>query len=276
MIRFEHTVFALPFAYLTLFVVIGGWPSAALFGWITLAMGSARAFGMAANRLVDARIDAMNPRTADRSLPAGRLSSLEVVVFLTISLVLFLSAVYQLSPLSQRLWPIAIIVMVSYPYGKRFTWLSHLGLGLVYVMIPTGVWIAVQNEIAVEALILGLGAGFWVAGFDIIYACQDVDVDREQGLHSMPADLGLAKALWVARGFHGVFFVSLLAVGLMIDAGVFYYIGLMLSGWLLVYEHRLVTPDDLTRINAAFFTVNGLMSVVLFVLVAADTLIQHR
>jgi 4-hydroxybenzoate polyprenyltransferase len=274
MIKFEHTVFALPFAYLTLFVVVGGWPSAALFVWITIAMVAGRTFAMAANRLIDARIDAKNPRTAGRSLPAGRMSAIEVVLFMAISMALFLIAVYRLSPLAQKLWPFVIAVMVFYPYTKRFTWMSHLALGLVYVMIPAGVWIAVHNQLPLEALLLGLGAGFWVAGFDIIYACQDVAVDREQGLHSMPADLGLAKALWIARIFHSVFFAALLTVGLMIDAGAFYYIGLMLSGSLLLYEHRLVSPSDLSNLGAAFFTVNGIMSVILFLLVAADTLVH--
>ena len=275
MIKFEHTVFALPFAYLTLFIATRGWPSLTTLMWITLAMVGGRTFGMAANRLIDARIDARNPRTATRSLPAGRMSALEVVLFMVISMALFLIAVYQLSPLAQKLWPFVIAVMVVYPYTKRFTWLSHLALGLVYVMIPAGVWIAVQNQLPTEAILLAVGAGFWVVGFDIIYACQDVDVDRAQGLHSMPADLGLAKALWVSRVFHAMFFAAVLMVGLMIDAGILYYGGLVISGAMLFYEHRLVSPEDLSNVNAAFFTVNGIMSIVLFVLVAADTLLRH-
>jgi len=274
MIKFEHTVFALPFAYLTLFVVVGGWPTLGLFLWITLAMVSGRTFGMATNRLIDARIDARNPRTASRSLPAGRMSPIEVALFMVISMAFFLVAVYRLSPLAQKLWPFVILVMIFYPYTKRFTWLSHVALGLVYVMIPVGVWIAVENAMPVEALLLGLGAGFWVAGFDIIYATQDIDIDRTQGLHSMPADLGITKALWISRVFHMVFVTAIAAVGVIIGAGVLYYIGLGLSGLLLVYEHRLVSPKDLSRINAAFFTINGLMSVVFFVLVAADTLLR--
>jgi 4-hydroxybenzoate polyprenyltransferase len=276
MIKFEHTIFALPFAYLTLFIAVHGWPSVELFVWISLAMVTGRTFGMAANRLIDARVDAKNPRTADRSLPAGRMSSLEVIAFMATSMGLFLVAVYQLSPLSQKLWPFVIAVMVFYPYTKRFTWLSHLALGLLYVMIPAGVWIAVHNELPVQALLLGLGAGFWVVGFDIIYASQDIDVDRQQGLHSMPADLGVAPALWISRLFHAAFVAALYVVGALVDAGALFYIGVTLSGALLVYEHRLVTPEDLTKVNAAFFTVNGVMSVVLFVLVAADTLVRSR
>lgn len=272
MIRFEHTIFALPFAYMTLFVVARGWPSVATFAWITLAMVAGRTFGMAANRLIDAGIDARNPRTAGRALPAGRMSTVEVLLFVFLSAIVFLVTVYQLSPMAKRLWPFVLFVMVFYPYTKRFTWLCHLALGLVYVMIPTGVWIAVENAMPLAALMLGIGAGFWVAGFDIIYACQDAELDRTQGLHSMPADLGVGAALWISRLFHIVFFSALLYAGILIGAGVFYYAGLVLSGILLVYEHRLVSPNDLSRVNAAFFTVNGVMSLVFFVLVAIDAI----
>jgi 4-hydroxybenzoate polyprenyltransferase len=275
MIKFEHTIFALPFAYLTLFLVERGWPSLGSFVWITLAMVAGRTFGMTANRLIDAGIDAHNPRTASRSLPAGRISSIEVILFGAVSLAVFLVAVYQLSPLAQRLWPVAIAAMVFYPYAKRFTWLSHLALGFVYVMIPTGVWIAVRNALPVEAIILGLGAAFWVAGFDIIYACQDTEIDREQGLHSMPADLGLRAALWTARVFHILFFAALVTAGVLLNAGFLYYTGIGLAGFLLAYEHRLVSPDDLSKINVAFFTTNGIVSIILFVLVAADTLVRY-
>ncbi|MEE9269669.1 MAG: UbiA-like polyprenyltransferase [Candidatus Krumholzibacteria bacterium] len=273
MIKFEHTIFALPFAYLTLFLVERGWPDAANFGWITLAMVAGRTFGMAANRLIDAGIDRNNPRTSGRTLPAGRMSRGEVLLFMAVSLVLFALAVFNLSPLARTLSPLVIVVMVFYPYAKRFTWLSHLALGLVYVMIPAGVWIAVTNRLPLEAVALGVGAGFWVAGFDIIYACQDVEVDRREGLHSMPADLGLGPALWCARFFHVIFFVALLAAGLMLGAGAFYYIGLGLAGMLLAFEHRLVTTHNLSRIDQAFFTTNGVISMVLFVLIAVDTVV---
>ncbi len=275
MIKFEHTIFALPFAYLTLFLVERGWPDGATFGWITLAMVAGRTFGMAANRLIDAGIDRQNPRTADRALPAGRVSSAEVLVFTAVSLSLFALAVVNLSALAQKLSPVVIAVMVFYPYAKRFTWLSHLALGLVYLMIPTGVWIAVTGGLPAAAVALGVAAGFWVAGFDIIYASQDIDVDRRQGLHSMPADLGLGPALWCARLFHVVFFVALMAAGLMLDTGVLYYVGLVLTGLLLAYEHRLVRATDLSRINQAFFATNGIISIVLFALVAADAVVRH-
>jgi 4-hydroxybenzoate polyprenyltransferase len=274
MIKFEHTIFALPFAYMTLFLVAGGWPRLGLFIWITVAMAAGRTFGMAANRLIDAQIDAANPRTANRSLPAGRMKRGEVVLFIVISTMVFGVAVYNLSPLAQKLSPLVLVAMAFYPYAKRFTWLSHLALGLVYVMIPTGVWIAARNTLPVEALLLGLGAGFWVAGFDIIYSCQDVEVDHRDGLHSMPADLGVGPALWIARLFHVVFLATLVWAGIVLDVGLLYYVGVGIAGLLMAYEHRLVSPNDLSRVDAAFFTVNGVISIVLFVLVAMDTLFR--
>jgi 4-hydroxybenzoate polyprenyltransferase len=272
-IKFEHTVFALPFAYLTLFLVSGGWPSAANFLWITAAMVTGRTFGMAANRLIDAEIDARNPRTASRAIPAGRLSRTAVVVFMAATLSVFLVAVYNLEPICRKLWPIVIVAMVAYPYAKRVTWTCHLVLGLVYVMIPTAVWIAVAGEMARAAVVLGVGVGLWVAGFDIIYACQDVDVDSREGLHSIPADIGVGPALWIAKLFHAGFVTALAYTGVLLGVGAFYYAGLVATLLVLVYEHRLVSPRNLSNVNAAFFTANGAISIVLFVLVAVDTIV---
>jgi len=272
-IKFEHTVFALPFAYLTLFLVSGGWPSAADFLWVTVAMVTGRTFGMAANRLIDAEIDARNPRTALRAIPAGRLSKTAVVAFMAAALAVFLVAVYHLHPICRWLWPIVIVAMVAYPYAKRVTWWCHLVLGMVYVMIPTAVWIAVAGELPRAAVALGIGAGLWVAGFDIIYACQDADVDRRQGLHSLPADFGVAPSLWIARLLHAGFLGALWYAGALLGAGWFYYGGLGATLFVLVYEHRLVSPHDLSKLNAAFFTANGAISIVLFVLVALDTVV---
>lgn len=272
-IKFEHTVFALPFAYMTLFLVSGGWPSAAVFLWITLAMVTGRTFGMGANRLIDAEIDARNPRTSSRAVAEGRLSKTAVVAFLAAALLLFLVAVYRLDPVCRRLWPIVIVVMVAYPYAKRVTAACHLVLGLVYVMIPTAVWIAVTGELTRASWVLGVGAGLWVAGFDIIYACQDVEVDRREGLHSLPADRGVGPALWIARLFHAGFVAALAYAGALLEAGFFYYLGLVAVLSVLVYEHRLVSPARLERVDAAFFTANGVISVVLFVLVAVDSVV---
>jgi len=274
MIKFEHTIFALPFAYMTLFLVEKGWPRGGVFLWITLAMVCGRTFGMAANRLIDARIDAQNPRTQGRALPAGRISVLEVALFMAVSLAVFLAAVCQLSPWARRLWPLVIAVMVFYPYTKRFTWMSHLALGLVYVMVPTAVWIAVTNALPLEAVLLGLGAAFWVTGFDIIYACQDVEIDRRDNLHSIPADFSIGAGLWTSRGLHALFFASVFAAGMLQGAGFLYYAGLGIAGALLIFEHRLISPADLSKVNVAFFTANGMISIALFAFVAVDTLIK--
>jgi 4-hydroxybenzoate polyprenyltransferase len=272
-IKFEHTVFALPFAYMTLFLVSRGWPTAADFVWISVAMVTGRTFGMAANRLIDASVDARNPRTAGRAIPAGRLSKAATLAFMAAALGVFLVAVYNFAPLCRKLWPVVIVAMVAYPYAKRFTWLCHLVLGFVYILIPTAVWIAVDNELSAAAVSLGIGAGLWVAGFDIIYACQDRVVDREEGLHSIPADFGVGPALRIARLFHAGFVAALAYAGWLLGAGVFYYAGLSATMLVLIYEHRLVSPGRLDNINAAFFTANGVISIVLFVLASIDTVV---
>lgn len=270
-IRIEHTVFALPFAYATLFLASGGWPSIGDLIWITVAMAAGRTVGMASNRLIDAEIDAKNPRTATRAIPAGRLGRSRALAFTVVALALFVLAVWKLDPACRRFWPFVVLAMVAYPYAKRFTPLAHLALGVVYFMVPTAVWLAVTGEISRAAVLLGAGAALWVAGFDIIYACQDVDVDRRQGLHSIPADYGIARGLWVAYGFHAAFVVSLVLVGSVLFVGPWYYAGVALTALILFYEHRLVTPHDLSKVNAAFFTANGLVSIALFAFIALDT-----
>jgi 4-hydroxybenzoate polyprenyltransferase len=228
---------------------------------------------MAANRLIDAGIDARNPRTRSRAIPAGRLSRAATVGFMAATLAVFLVAVYNLAPVCRKLWPVVIVAMVAYPYAKRFTWMCHLFLGAVYLLIPTAVWIAVTGVLPRAAVVLGIGAGLWVAGFDIIYACQDVEVDRRESLHSIPADLGLSPALWISRLFHAGFVAALVYAGWLLESGVFYYAGLAATLLVLVYEHRLVAPGKLENVNAAFFTANGAISIVLFVLVALDTVL---
>ena len=272
-IKVEHTIFALPFAYMTLFLVSGGWPSGPDFLWITVAMVGGRTFGMAANRLVDAKVDKTNPRTSDRAIPAGRLSTGATLGYMAVTLAVFLAAVWQLHPVCRKLWPVALLAMWVYPYAKRFTWLAHLFLGFVYFIIPTAISLAVTGGLTRAAVVLGLGAALWVAGFDIIYACQDVDHDRAEGLHSMPADLGLGPALWVSRVFHIVFVLSLLYVGRLLGTGPFYTGGVAVVAAVLAWEHRLVRPDDLSRVGAAFFTANGVASIILFVFVALDTIL---
>ncbi|MCH7548632.1 MAG: UbiA family prenyltransferase [Candidatus Krumholzibacteriota bacterium] len=272
-IKVEHTIFALPFAFMTLFLVSGGWPSGSDFVWVSVAMVAGRTFGMAANRLIDARLDARNPRTADRAIAAGRLTPRAVVFYMLVTMAVFLLAVWQLHPVCRKLWPVVIAALVIYPYAKRFTAAAHLFLGAVYFMIPTAIWLAVTGTLERPALLLGVGAGLWVAGFDIIYALLDVESDRRAGLHSMPADLGLAPALWISRLFHVGFVACLGIAGIDLAAGAFYYAGLGLTAVLLGWEHRLVSARDLSRVNAAFFTTNGVVSVVLFVFIAADTVL---
>ena len=271
-VKFEHTVFALPFAYVAVFLAADGFPSAGDFVWITVAMVSARTFGMAANRLIDAEIDARNPRTASRPLPTGRVSQAEVALYTAVSAAVFVVAVFQFGTLARWLWPVVLVVMAAYPYAKRFTWASHLALGLVYVIVPVGVWVALHNEVTGASLALGLAAGCWVAGFDIIYACQDVEVDRRDGLHSLPADVGVAPALWAARALHAVMLAALAVAGWSLERGVWYYTGIAVTGLLLAYEHRLVSPRDLSRVNAAFFTANGVISLLLLGAAMADTI----
>ena len=273
-IKIEHTVFALPFAYLTLFLVSGGRPSLHHLLWISLAMAGARVFAMGANRIIDARIDAANPRTASRALATGRLHPREAWLFTLTAGGLFLVAVYQLSPLSQLLWPVVLFAMVAYPYGKRFTWLCHLALGSVYLMVPTGVWVAVHDGLGGGSVLLAAGAALWVMGFDLIYACQDVDVDQREGLHSIPARFGIAAGLWTARLWHLGAVGFLTVAGPVLDVGPLYYAGVAVSALLLAYEHRLVSPTDLSRLNTAFFSMNGIMSVVLSAFVIADTLVR--
>jgi 4-hydroxybenzoate polyprenyltransferase len=270
-IRVEHTVFALPFAYATLFLVARGWPSLYDFIWVTVAMVGGRTAGMGLNRVIDARIDATNPRTASRAIPAGRLSTRKAVGFTVLAAAFFLYAVFQLDPICRVLWPLPLLAMTIYPYTKRFTPYAHLFLGLVYFMIPSAIWLAVTGTVPPIAMVLGIGAGLWVAGFDVIYACQDAGNDRREGLHSMPADFGIPRALAIARAFHAGFLAALVAVSQMFDAGPWYYAALAVTGLSLVYEHRLVSPRDLSKVNAAFFTTNGMVSIALFALIALDT-----
>lgn len=236
-------------------------------------MVAGRTVGMAANRVIDGEIDAKNPRTADRAIPAGRLHRTRATVFTLVALAIFVGAVWQLDPVCRTLWPLVILAMVAYPYAKRFTPLAHLVLGVVYFMVPTAVWLAVTGGVSVAAVLLGAGAALWVAGFDIIYACQDVDVDRRDGLHSIPADFGVGRGLQVANGFHAAFVASLILVGSLLSAGRWYYIGVLLTTLLLFHEHRLVKPNDLSKVNAAFFTANGVVSIALFAFIALDTVV---
>jgi 4-hydroxybenzoate polyprenyltransferase len=273
LVKIEHTVFALPFAYVGAFLAVGGTPSAHDLLWITLAMVGARSLAMALNRLLDARIDARNPRTAGRELPSGQLSAAQVALFCVASLALFLVSVWQLAPLTHWLWPIPVAGFVVYPYLKRFTWLCHFWLGAVDGLAPVGAWVAITNHLPWEAWLLGVAVAFWVAGFDLFYALFDVDVDREQGLHSIVTRFGVRGAFLGARLSHLATAACLVAAGLGLSVGVLYWLGVAVVAALLVYEHALVKPDDLRRLDAAFFTMNGVISAVFAAFVIADVVV---
>src|SRR5438034_118473 len=270
LVKIEHTIFALPFAYVGAFLAVGGSPSARDLIWITLAMVGARSLAMALNRLIDARIDARNPRTAGRELPSGQLSRLQVGLFCATSLALFLVAVSQLAPKTHWLWPIPVAGFVVYPYLKRWTWLCHLWLGAVDGLAPVGAWVAITNHLPWEAWLLGAAVAFWVAGFDFFYALFDVDVDRTERLHSIATRFGVSGAFLGARLSHAATVACLVIAGAGLPVGVLYWIGVAVVGSLLAYEHALVRPGDLRRLDAAFFTMNGVISVAFAAFVIGD------
>jgi 4-hydroxybenzoate polyprenyltransferase len=272
LVKFEHTIFALPFAYVGAFLAVGGVPSAHDLLWITVAMVGARSLAMALNRLIDARIDAANPRTATREIPSGALTKAAVVAFCLFSLAVYAVAVSQLDPLVRWLSPIPVVAFVVYPYLKRFTWLCHLWLGAVDGLAPVGAWAAIKGTLPWQAWALGAAVAAWVSGFDLFYALFDEDVDREQGLHSWVTRFGERGAFTGARVLHLATIVLLAAAGLGLDVGVLYWVGVLIVGSLLLYEHTLVRPGDLHRLDAAFFTMNGVISVAFFAFVLADVL----
>jgi 4-hydroxybenzoate polyprenyltransferase len=272
LVKFEHTIFALPFAYVGAFLAVQGVPSGHDLLWITVAMVGARSLAMALNRLIDARIDAANPRTASRELPSGALTSAAVVAFCVLALVVYLLAVWELDPLVRWLSPIPVAMFVVYPYLKRFTWLCHLWLGAVDGLAPVGAWAAIKGELPWQAWALGAAVAAWVAGFDLFYALFDVDVDRQQGLHSWATRFGERGAFQGARALHLSTIALLAAAGSGLDVGVLYWVGVAAVAALLLYEHTLVRPGDLRRLDAAFFTMNGVISVAFFAFVLADVL----
>ncbi|HXK14592.1 MAG TPA: UbiA-like polyprenyltransferase [Gaiellaceae bacterium] len=272
LVKFEHTIFALPFAYVGAFLAVGGVPSAHDLLWVTVAMVGARSLAMALNRLIDARIDAANPRTATRELPSGALTKAAVVGFCLLSLAVYAVAVWQLDPLVRWLSPIPVVAFVVYPYLKRFTWLCHLWLGAVDGLAPVGAWAAIKGELPWQAWALGAAVAAWVSGFDLFYALFDIDIDREQGLHSWVTRFGERGAFTGARVLHLATIVLLAAAGIGLDVGILYWLGVLIVASLLLYEHTLVRPGDLRRLDAAFFTMNGVISVAFFAFVLADVL----
>jgi 4-hydroxybenzoate polyprenyltransferase len=272
LVKLEHTVFALPFAYVGALLAVDAVPSGHDLLWITAAMVGARSLAMGVNRLVDAEIDARNPRTAARELPSGRLSRAQVTVFCAASLGIFLIAVFQLDPLVRWLWPIPVVGFVVYPYLKRRTWLTHLWLGAVDGLAPVGAWVAITGGLPWEAWALGAAVACWIAGFDVFYSLLDLDVDRREGLHSWATRFGVRGAFAGARSLHLATVGLLAAVGLGLSAGALYWLGVAAVAVLLAYEHTLVRPHDLRRLDLAFFTLNGVISVAFLAFVLADVL----
>ncbi|MCW5955019.1 MAG: putative 4-hydroxybenzoate polyprenyltransferase [Pyrinomonadaceae bacterium] len=277
MIKFEHTLFALPFAFLGAVMAANGLPTWQQMLWITLAMVGARSAAMTFNRIADREIDAKNPRTANRELPSGKLSVSFAWTFLILSIALFLLASYLLNWLTFALSPIALLSVLGYSYAKRFTTLAHLMLGWALAISPTAAWIAVRGTIDSETpILLSLFVLMWTSGFDIMYACQDHDFDKRSGLYSIPARYGIARSLWMARIFHFQAFAVLLLLYLMSGLGWVALVGVGAVGALLVYQHTLVKPNDLSKMNAAFFTTNAFVSVILFAAFGTATFLQNQ
>ena len=270
-IKIQHTIFALPFAIMSAFIAAKGLPQTEKIIWIIVCMVGARSAAMAFNRVLDARFDARNPRTQDRALPAGRVDIRSYWLFLIVSSAIFIFAANMLNSLAFYLSPVALLIVFFYSFTKRFTAYSHFWLGLAIAISPVGAWVAIREEISFSSLILGAAVIFWLVGFDILYSCMDVEFDRSSGLKSIPQKFGIENALRIAFASHGVMILFLLGLLLFVgQLGVLYSIGVVVVAILLFYEHSLVRPDDLSKINIAFFNMNGIISIGLMVFVIVD------
>ena len=272
-VRFEHTIFALPFAYIGMFLAADGWPTLSQFVWITVAMVGARTLAMSSNRLIHRREDAANPRTASRHLPRGTLRPWEMGALMAVSLGVFIFAASQLNNLAFALSPVAAAFVVAYSFAKYFTWASHIVLGWADAIAPAGGWIAVTGTFDPETVLLAFAVAMWIGGFDILYACVDYAFDAKYGVHSIPRRFGVQAAFWWFRSMHILTSASLLALGLWMDLGYLYFIGWGIASALLVYEHSLVKPNDLSRLQFAFFTVNSYVAAALLLLTSLAVLL---
>lgn len=274
MIKFEHTLFALPFAFMGALLgsvaINGSFPSWAQMGWVLLAMFGARSAAMGLNRLIDRVSDRKNPRTAGRAIPAGLLQASEVVLFVLVSFILLFWAAAELNSLAMELLPIAVVMLVFYSYTKRFTWFCHIVLGLTVALAPLGGWVAVTAKVDWTAMVFYVTIAFWVAGFDIIYSCQDVEFDAKEGLHSIPVRFGVSRSLTIAKTFHMITAVGFVALLLLTHLGWWYIAGIVVALIILFYEHHIVTPKDLSRLQTSFFTMNGALSIVVFCFTLID------
>ena len=269
MVKWEHTVFALPFAYAGMLAAPVPFSVSNLV-WITVAMIGARTAAMTLNRIIDAGIDARNPRTADRAIPKGLIGVKEAWVFTVVAICLLVLATFFLAPITRVLWPLVVLGFVLYPYTKRFTWLCHLALGVANGLAPGAAWVAVTGGVSWTPALIWAGAAFWVAGFDVIYALLDRDFDLGNRVNSLPVRFGIGPALVVSRVWHALSVVFLVAFGVAAGLGVIYYLGVLVVAWLLFYEQSLVREDDLSKLNVAFFTMNGVISAIFFVFVLLD------
>jgi 4-hydroxybenzoate polyprenyltransferase len=275
MIKWEHSIFVLPFALCGAMLAAHGLPNVHALAWIVVAMVAARSAAMAFNRLADASLDSANPRTQTRALPTGALTPGFVAAFVVVSCAIFVLAAAQLNRLSFALSPVALAVLLLYSYTKRFTRWSHLVLGFAMGIAPTAAWIAVRGSLDPRILLLTAAVTFWGGGFDVLYACQDYDFDRQAGLHSIPRYCGIGKSLWISRGFHILMLLLLVSLVVAFGLGKLAMAGVAAVALLLAYEHSLVSSDDLSKLNAAFFTMNGVISVVFFFFVAGDLLVRR-
>jgi 4-hydroxybenzoate polyprenyltransferase len=273
MIKFEHTIFALPFAFTGALLAARGIPPGEKIFWIIVAMVGARSAAMGFNRWADRKFDADNPRTRTRALPLGLVTPGQVVLFIAMSSALLIFAAYKLNPLALALSPLALAIVFFYSYTKRFTYLAHAFLGLAISGAPLGAWIAVTGSLEIPALILGAAVLFWLLGFDVLYALQDIDFDRVAGLHSIPQRFGIRQSLWIARTSHAAAMAALFWLGALLDLGWYYFAGVLISLALIVYEHQLVREDDLSKLNFAFFNMNGYISVTIFFFTLLDRLL---
>lgn len=274
MIKLEHSLFALPFAFTGMFIAAKGIPSLHIIIWVTIAMISARSAAMGLNRLIDAEIDKENPRTSDRSIPKGLITKKKTLIYIIISLLIYFISTYMLNKLTFILSPIPVLIFILYSYTKRFTNLCHIVLGIALGLAPIGAWIATTGNIEISAVILGLSVLLWVAGFDILYAIQDIDFDRKQGLYSIPSVMGIYGALIIARILHTLSFLIFITLKFTASLGSIYLAGILISGAFMVYEHSLVSKNDLSKLNLAFFNINAYISIIILIFTLADILVR--
>jgi len=273
MIKWEHTVFALPFAYAGMLAAPVPFSFSHLF-WITVAMIGARTAGMTLNRIIDAKMDAINPRTANRAIPKGLVGLREAWVFTGAAVALLVLATLFLAPITRVLWPLVVLGFVIYPYTKRFTWLCHLALGVANGLAPGAAWVAVTGDVSWTPALIWAGAALWVAGFDVVYALLDRDFDLENRVNSLPVRFGIGSALVVSRLWHSLSVAFLVAFGVAAGLGVVYYLGVVVVAGLLFYEQSLVSKDDLSKVDVAFFTMNGVISLIFFAFVLLDRVVN--